>query len=213
MRRTLAALAILAQTTLLPGQGFPDCDDLAITAVEEISGTELAVTLHNSCTDCITGVAGCVYNELVAIRTAAPYDTIARTGCWCEIPPLNQDVRTYHLTLEPGGLPPLDELRFSMEPADCGCRALALSPGMGIREPIAYRAVRIFPNPVTNAFRIAGPEASLAVLKDAQGRAIRTWRPRRNDLIELAPLPAGAYLLSLLGQDGRLLGTGCLLKQ
>src|SRR5687768_13705704 len=94
----------------------PRCNYLSVPAIMMDNDTAnlMKVTIANSCSNCASGLGGCVYMQLKVIRIVSPFDTIAGTTCWCLWSPNNNSQRTYSIPATVSVLPPLSDLRVSL---------------------------------------------------------------------------------------------------
>jgi hypothetical protein len=74
---------------------------------------------------------------------------------------------------------------------------------------------RIFPNPVTDRFFIAGaPPLSRVEVYNTLGRRVKSFEhPREGDSFPVEDLPQGVYLVSLVDQSGKVVRTVRLLRR
>jgi plastocyanin len=77
----------------------------------------------------------------------------------------------------------------------------------GVEGPIDLVPVKVHPNPVSTDLFITTQVPATAQLLDATGRVVVQRTIQGNDRIPVSDVPQGTYLVRLLDQDGRLLGT------
>jgi Secretion system C-terminal sorting domain len=165
-------IAFLFYTNAI-GQSDPGCSDLTIESISIAPLTgQMSIDVKNNCSNCTSGFNGCVYWEMMVIRTVSPFDTIARSSCFCLQTPNNNTLKQYVLSTSASVLPPLNALRVSFLCGAGGCDSLPLSTALTI--PVFQNQVSLLitPNPVKDQLLIQmepGIALNLEIL-DVQGK-------------------------------------------
>lgn len=194
-------------STCFTGNPWPDCNDMTVENLnlDPVAGT-LDVTLFNNCLNCASGMSGPVYCEMTVIHNVAPFDTIARSACFCFLTSNNLASAVYTLPTSVTSLPPSNEIMVLMYCGSGGCDTLLNNPQLSIQEGTVTNKFLIFPNPATEIVSVAftGMQSDNTIIKimDIKGRVVVEENVSVNfelnlkkmNVSELAP---GTYVLSI----------------
>jgi len=180
---------------------MPDCDDLTVEEIYMDTPGVVAVTIRNTCYDCVYGGLGCVYNEMEIVRTVEPFDTMAASGCWClnwHDPNTEGELKTYFLNTTLTGLPPVSEMEVKV--TGCACDSIPFSPDLSSNEVSdSGNNIRLFPNPVKDIFYLTNisPGSKINII-DLSGKNVYTNEAKESKLqINISGLPQGIYFLTV----------------
>ena len=150
MKTTITFFLTLVFSISLIGQSSPDCSNLKVENIQMDDDTAnlMKVTIRNNCSNCASGLNGCVYSELTVIKTVSALDTIASSKCLCLWSPNNNSQRTYLINSTVATLPPLNSIRVSF--MNCGCDAIVFNLSTGIPKNTAEVTFDVFPNPFSS---------------------------------------------------------------
>lgn len=199
MKRVITILIVFFQSVYLVAQSSPDCSQLQVENISLTDSGYIVVELSNSCTDCSTGIEGCVYGEMKIIRRSDPSDIIAASNCYCLMTPPNMGVSTYLIPSSATVLPHISEMRVYF---NCGnvCKDIEVSENaLHISENELKNKIKIYPNPATEKI-LLDLETDLLIeniqLFDFSGKRIRTY-PKNEKTLDVKDIPGGIYILSI----------------
>lgn len=210
MKARLAVLLFFSLTILSAQPINPDCNHLQVTGLQMDNDTAnlMKVTIHNTCSNCASGLNGCVYLQLQVIRTVNPFDTIASSNCWCLWTPNNNSSRTYSLNSQVTSLPPLSNTRVSLATWSCGCDTIPFATITDLRTSESTNTIQIYPNPVHDFMQILSSEsdAFYASIWDVAGKRIRHKELKGDGVnLDLNGLLKGFYILELSDKNHNVL--------
>ena len=200
MKAIFTLLIAFCLSANLLSQEAAGCDDWRVEEIYIDTPGQLAVTISNSCSDCLSGLQSCVYYELQVSRTVFPFDTVAASGCWCLIGPANESSETYLINTTLSSLPPISQLKVSLLCGAESCDSIPLSSALGTLTNSQIRSVKVYPNPAGDFLIISSTrsEKLTARIVDIVGRErmIKTVQADR-DQINISQLPSGIFLIEI----------------
>jgi hypothetical protein len=206
--KTIAALFIASLFSLnTMGQSDPSCVDFVVDsiAITPLTG-QMQVTIKNNCTNCSSGLNGCVYWEMKVIRTVVPFDTIAATNCWCLQTPNNNTSKNYAFLSSVPVLPPLNELRVSLLCGILGCDTIPFSAALQLSAIQKEATLPIVPNPIKDevSIQLNANDARLEVI-DVLGKICITKEVSTLDaVINFSTLGKGLYFIQVKDIRGQI---------
>ncbi len=182
----------------------PDCTQLKVESISLTDSGYLAVKISNYCTDCQSGISGCLYGEMKVISRSNPGDTLAAANCYCLMTPPNSDTQVYLLPTMISVLPALADLRVYFYCAS-ECEDLPLSENpSGIMIPGLNGDIYYFPNPASEVIYLEYDQATdiqQIELIDNTGRVIKDFHQGFREL-DLSGVPRGLYFLKVQTKQG-----------
>lgn len=218
MKKTLQFLGIILFYSIFSyGQDYPDCNDLTIESINITGEGYMDVEVSNSCSDCISGIEGCLYAEMIVVRTVPPYDTVAAADCHCFMSPDNNSSYTYTITTSLTELPPLSDIKVSFGCGAAGfCEDIPFSENLlGMIKNTVQSEIYIYPNPSTDKIRISAPDYAnpLSVkISDMSGKTVFE-KNRVDDDINVSLLAKGLYILTITDKVNHTVENVRFLKQ
>ena len=109
----------------------------------------------------------------------------------------------------------LVHLKFTnlANPADTVTAVYTFSGSSSAKELSKVAPAKVFPNPAADYFQLADADAAARIrIFDRAGRQVSLLNATPNQRYLIADLPAGAYILSVEDENGRILQTGELYK-
>jgi hypothetical protein len=190
--------SVLAQPNLV-------CSDYRIESISLTDSGYIAVWMSNSCSDCSSGIDGCLYAEMKIINRADDTDTIGATNCYCLMSPLNGNQRLYLVPVSITALPDISGLRFYFFCSLPFCEDVSISENaLSISQEVSKSQFKIYPNPTNNIFNIEYDNAikiTVIQLADVSGRIVKTF-PDNEKLLNISGLPSGVYFLNIQAVEG-----------
>jgi len=198
-------LAILFAFTL-SAQNNPNCSHLTVDNLQMDNDTAnlVKVTLGNSCSNCNSGLNGCVYIELKIIRTVTPFDTIAESNCYCNWSPNNNSQKIYAIHSNVSSLPPNNTLRVSFQAGICGCDTLPFKASTGLITHSNSLPYTVYPNPAKNSLVIKNPQGKPTSIKihDAIERLMYAAETSgKSESIDVSGFSSGIYFVSVFDKE------------
>src|SRR5690554_3566959 len=185
MKKVIILLTVCFHSFCLMAQSSPDCSQLKVEKISLTDSGYIAVELSNSCTDCWTGIEGCVYGEMKILNRLDPLDILGASNCYCLMTPPNEGVSTYLIPSSVTALPPLSDIRLYF---NCGnvCEDIAISENaLSISETELKSKIQLYPNPSIEEIRL-DIEADLRIesiqLFDFSGKRIRAYQKNERTL-------------------------------
>lgn len=217
MKKTLQFLGIiLFCSNLSYGQDYPNCSHLTIESINITGEGYMDVEVSNSCSDCISGIEGCLYAEMIVVRTVPPYDTVAAADCHCFMSPDNNSSYTYIITTSLTELPPLSDLRISFGCGAAGfCENIPFSENLLDTSKNTTQGISVYPNPSTDKIRINAPGHSAALsvkISDMAGKTVLV-KDIDDDEINVSLLAKGLYILTITDKVNNTVENVRFLKQ
>ncbi len=109
----------------------------------------------------------------------------------------------------------LVHLKFTnvANPADTVTAIYTFSGASSAKELSKVAPAKVFPNPATDYFQIADADGAARIrIFDRAGRQVALLNATPNQRYSITDLPAGAYILAVEDEDGRILQAGELVK-
>ncbi len=192
------------------GQSDPGCSDFTVQSIT-LSPliSQMNVNVKNNCTNCTSGLNGCVYWEMMVIRTVAPFDTLASSNCSCLQTPNNNSLKSYSFLSTATVLPPLNELRVSfMCGPTVGCDSITASTALSLQEIQNTAPLFIVPNPIKDQVLVkaqSGIALNLEVL-DIQGKiCMQQSIDEVQKILNFSILENGFYFIRVKDKNGKIL--------
>ena len=182
------------------GNPWPDCNDMTVENLDldPVAGT-LDVTLYNNCLNCASGISGPVYCEMTVLHNIAPFDTIARSACFCFVTPNNLASAVYTLPTTVSTLPPAGEITVLMYCGSGSCDTLINSPTLGLSDVSVETQFLVYPNPATEWISLLNPyniNIDGVFVYDIHGRQVMSSKKSLN-FINARNLNSGIYLVKV----------------
>lgn len=217
MKVLLTVLLFFSLTALFSQAVNPNCKHLQVTNLQMDNDTAnlMKVTIHNTCSNCASGLNGCVYMQLQVMRTISPFDTLASSNCWCLWTPNNNSSRTYSVNAQVASLPPLSNVRVSLATWSCGCDTIPFLTITDVQTSEANNSIQIYPSPAYDLMEIRNvKEGSLyASIRDVTGKNILLKKLEAGDVkLELNALVKGFYILELSDENRNILKKSKFIK-
>ncbi len=173
------------------------CEHLTVTNIRVLDAT-VVVTVYNDCDDCFSGFQSPVYNEMIMIRTVAPFDTIASSNCYCLVSPEDNDTLTYQLYLLQPEIPPAGEFMISFRFI---CDSLSLDLPLSIKNEEPGKGIYAYPNPGSGFiyFNSAGEIIENISVYDSLGKFLKNCGNASNANLE--SLSDGIYFIRIKTND------------
>jgi hypothetical protein len=207
--KTIAALFIASLFSLnTMGQSDPSCVDFVVDsiAITPLTG-QMQVTIKNNCTNCSSGLNGCVYWEMMVIRSVAPFDTLASSSCFCLQTPNNSTSKLYSFLSSVPILPPLNELQVSFKCGPfVGCDTVPFSSALLLSSVQKEVALSIMPNPIKDyvSIQLTASDISLEVI-DVLGKICITKKvDTLMAVIDFSALGNGLYFIQVKDKMGHI---------
>ena len=204
MKSKIFQVILLFTATIAPACAqMPDCDDLTVENIYIDTPGVVAVTIRNTCYDCVYGGLGCIYNEMEILRTVAPFDTIAASDCWCldwHDPNTEGELKTYYLNTTLTNLPPVSEMEVKV--TGCACDSIPISPGLFVNEISENNnKLRVFPNPAKDMLYLTNiPSGSEIRINNLPGKIVYKYEAKQTELeIDISGWVEGVYFLTVSG--------------
>lgn len=202
MKNYLAFFFVLLFVSTSSAQNNPNCSHLTVDKLEMDNDTAnlVKVTLGNSCSNCSSGLNGCVYLELKVIRTVAPFDTLAESKCFCKLSPDNNAQKIYGISSKVSSLPPINTLRVSFLAGVCGCDTIPFKSATNLVAQSAPQPYSVYPNPAKTVLVIRNPQGKQTRIKihDAIGRIMYDSEiSAKSETIDVAGYCGGIYFVSI----------------
>jgi Secretion system C-terminal sorting domain len=188
-------------------QAEPSCVDMTVDsiAIAPLTG-QMKVKIKNNCSNCTSGLNGCVYWEMKVIRTVAPFDTIAASNCWCLQSPDNNTSKNYAFLSSIPILPPLNELRVSFLCGIPGCDTIPFNLALLLPSIQTVSHSYLMPNPVKDnlSLRFIPTDVSMEIL-DMHGKiCISKKVSQLEQVLDCSLLNQGFYLVQIKNKDNQI---------
>ncbi len=210
MKKTITSLLPILFTLNSIGQSDPSCSDFTVQGIT-LSPliSQMNVSVKNNCTNCTSGLNGCVYWEMMVIRTVAPFDTLASSNCFCLQTPNNNSLQSYSFLSTATVLPPFNELRVSfMCGPTVGCDSIPVGPALSLQEIQNTAPLFIVPNPIKDQLSIqlsTNEDLNLEII-DVTGKI---WSAQKvspsQAIIDFSYLVSGIYFIQVKNSKGQIL--------
>lgn len=179
---------------------YPACDDLIIEAIQIDSSGNLIITNRNTCYDCRYGLDGCLYSEMLVIRSVFPFDTIAASECYClfwDDPNLKGELQDFSLNMQTSSLPPVSELQVRM--IGCGCDIIPFSQSLSDNTTsVQSDSFIIFPQPASDKVFISNTlPGSQMRITDLNGKIKYLSIVQEQTEISTSDFTNGVYIISI----------------
>jgi hypothetical protein len=182
-------------------QSDPGCADFTVQSISIAPLiSQMNITIKNNCANCASGLNGCVYWEMIVIRTIAPFDTIASSSCYCFQTPNNNSVKNYSFLTSASVLPPLNELRVSFMCGPLvGCDTVPFSSALLLSSVQKESALSILPNPIKDYVSIQLTENDVNLeVRDVIGKiCISKKVDASKSIIDFSALGHGIYFIQV----------------
>jgi hypothetical protein len=207
-------LTIILAFTLLPAVMFgqfnpPGCTDLTVENIQMDNDTAnlMKIIISNSCTNCSSGINGCVYLELQVVKTIFPFDTIAASNCWCFLSPDNSSQKIYSINSTITVIPPLNDIRVSLYAGGCGCDTIPFSPALEVSPDQIPASVHVSPNPFFDDLSISvhkqNAKETTFLIRNIIGQTVFSEKANALSMnykktLDLGSLENGIYVLDVI---------------
>jgi len=204
MKKVILILAILLKSFLADAQIYPDCSHFKVEKISVTDSGYIALELSNSCTNCLSGIDGCVYGEMKIINRFDATDIIAATDCYCLMTPPNEGISTYLIPSSLNALPPVSDMRVFFH---CGemCQDIVISGNaLHTSGKLPDNSFRVYPNPISDRINLeyeSAVQLQHIQLSDISGKVIRTFAGNEK-VLNMEGLANGVYFLRIKTRDG-----------
>ncbi len=203
MKKVMTILFIFFQSFCLMAQSSPDCFQLKVEKMYLTGSGYIAVELSNSCTNCWTGIEGCVYGEMKIINRLDNL-VIGESNCYCLMTPPNSGVSIYLIPSSSTVLPPVSDIKLYFH---CGnvCDDIEISENaLSIAEINLKAQFKIYPNPASEKIYLNytnNTQIQNIFLMDVSGQIIRTFK-KEDKILDVSGVSNGVYFLNIQTKEG-----------
>ena len=206
MKTSFIFLAFVLGLNLSAQLPNPNCSHLRVNNLQMDNDTAnlMKVTLANTCTNCASGINGCVYLQLEVIRTVSPFDTLASSKCWCLWSPSNSSQRTYGIVSKVASLPALNTLRVALIAGACGCDTIPFALVTDLAAEQTENSIQVYPNPVHDFVEISSKinAERYILVTDVTGKMVLRKKLEQNQMkVDLSQLSKGYYDMEILDEN------------